>query len=146
MALWAINRVHLVLRLNVEQPIHAEGWRTLFDCKQDRNCDGEIIAIDARAGSGVELAEVLTGAGFNGPSKGAAADFVFVSGQNVLSYEKPDWFEVTTVTFFDPNEEDGSIWKLKDSEKYKMFGQRQHVHHKGYTCDWQPFIGKINTK
>jgi hypothetical protein len=143
MALWAVNRSHLVLRLDVAQDIHAEGWKLLFDLKTDQNCDGEIMAVDARAGAGRNLEQQLSSAGFKGPSAGLDADFVFVAGEHMISHVQPLWLEITPVKFFNQTERSEWIWKLSDSQVYQLYGHRRGVFEKGYSCDWAPLIGKI---
>jgi hypothetical protein len=135
----------LVLRVQVEQTISAEGWRNLLQhCDPHRNFDGEIMvfgAMDERSIDG--YVSRLTSFGFTGPDNGDTSDMaIYAFGKTT---QIPSWLSVVDVTFFDESIGPCKAWKLTKSERYQLvdFHTRIDSPTKGYECDWEPKIGQI---
>ena len=143
MAIWAIPRWHLLVRIPLTEEMSSEAWKLLFTLKSDSKCDGEVLAVRSDGGVGKTLAEKLEAAGFRGPNFGKTADFVSVYGSEVDDVVKPDWLSIVLVDFFSEDESSGFAWKLKVSQVYNLLNHPRSIFRKGYTCDWEPHIGKI---
>lgn len=147
MAIKLMPFITLIVRINVQQKISAEGWRYLMYYSQpQKNFDGELMVFGAMNGRDIEDYEkTLTSFGFIGPDKGEKSDMVvWESIFEAVTYV-PSWLSVVDVKFFDAEKPDVRAWKLTDSGVYRLvdFSNRAELPTKGYECDWQPFIGKI---
>ena len=87
--------------------------------------------------------DFLIKGGYKGPSSGEEADMAF-SFDGYLQ-NPPDWLQTIEVRFFDDKTPAVSAHKFKNSQVYDLIdflGDYRGT--KGYECDWEPFIGKIN--
>ena len=130
-----------------EQPISVNGWHYLLSqADPHRNFDGEIMAFGAMSGRDMDrMMQALISFGYVGPDQGDKSDMV-LSDMFTGTDKLPSWIELVDVKFFDETQHPVQAWKKKQSNVYQLlnFEKSDELPMKGYECDWQPFIGKIN--
>ena len=145
MALVRIPYFGLIFRPFVEQEISRECLLGLLkQINPERNFDGELMVFGAMNTRDIEARyEFLTKGGYKGPSSGEEADMAF-SFDGYLQ-DPPSWLHTTEVRFFDDKIPAVTAHKFTNSQVYQLVDFHGDYHGvKGYECDWEPFIGKIN--
>ena len=135
----------MIFRPFVKQDISQE-WLIwlLGQINPERNFDGELMVLGSMSSHEIEAKqEILIKGGYKGPSFGDEADMA-ISSSGDLQFP-PDWLQTTEVRFFEKQISAVRAHKFKNSQVYDLIdflGEYRGA--KGYTCDWEPFIGKIN--
>ena len=145
MALVRIPFIGLIFRPFVEQEISRECLLGLLkQINPERNFDGELMVFGAMNTRNIEARyEFLIKGGYKGPSSGEEADMAF-SFDGYLQ-DPPSWLHTTEVRFFDDKIPAVTAHKFTNSQVYQLVDFHGDYHGvKGYECDWEPFIGKIN--
>ena len=145
MALVRIPFIGLIFRPFVEQEISRECLLGLLkQINPERNFDGELMVFGAMNTRDIEARyEFLKKGGYKGPSSGEEADMAFSFDGNLQ--DPPGWLHTTEVRFFDDKIPAVTAHKFTNSQVYQLVDFHGDYHGvKGYECDWEPFIGKIN--
>ena len=145
MALVRIPFIGLIFRPFVEQEISRECLLGLLkQINPERNFDGELMVFGAMNTRDIEARyKFLIKGGYKGPSSGEEADMAF-SFDGYLQ-DPPGWLHTTEVRFFDDKIPAVTAHKFTISQVYQLVDFNGDYHGvKGYECDWEPFIGKIN--
>ena len=145
MALVRIPYFGLIFRPFVKQEISRECLLGLLgQINPERNFDGELMVFGAMSNRDIQARyDFLIKGGYKGPSSGEEADMAF-SFDGYLQ-NPPDWLQTIEVRFFDDKTPAVSAHKFTNSQVYELIdflGDYRGT--KGYECDWEPFIGKIN--
>lgn len=147
MAIECMPFITLILRINVQQKISAEGWKYLMHyCDPHSNFDGEIMVFGAMSGRDIQkYVDALSSFGFVKPDNGDKSDMVIWEGPFGATTEVPEWLTTVDVEFFDDETQAVKAWKLTNSGVYNLldFHRSPELPMKGYECDWAPKIGKI---
>lgn len=136
----------LILRVDVQQEISADGWRALFQCVNPAsNFDGELMVFGSINDMDLHAnIDALKSYGFRGPENGDDSDMVVWGSPFGALSDLPSWLSYVEVEFFD-DRPTCKAWKLTNSQIYGLvdFFNGAKLPTKGYECDWEPKIGKI---
>ena len=136
MAIWAINRTHLLLRvdfstLKEKREILAKHHNLL-----EQSYDGELLAIRTDPITYKDFTAFWEQRGLLGWDRQENADFTLVSGGEVLVSNKPKWLEIKNVNFrlgYQP----GFAWIMQGTKQDKLIGHPQRqLFLNGRTCFW----------
>src|SRR6056297_655642 len=106
----------LILRVNVEQEISAEGWRALFQrVNPASNFDGELMVFGSMNEMDLQAhIDALKSYGFLGPENGDGSDMVIWGSPIGALSDVPNWLSYIEVEFFD-DRPPCKAWKLANS-------------------------------
>ena len=127
----------IVLRLNVQQKITAEGQEYIKEEMKHTLTDGELIHWASQGGSDDEAAQLIS-FGYKGPEHKEDADFI-VHG---ASYDPfyPKWLQFIEVSIKDrtkPNIFDFTAVKLTDSKVNTVLDLERNVHNLDTDVTWE---------
>lgn len=122
MAIWAINRTHIALHLELDQIESDLRLKGSFSSQLRDNYDGELLVARVTPDQGLEFGDKLRLLGFRGPEAGADADFIYIANTEVLSQATPFWFQVMEVTFKIPSIKSGYAWSIQNTKQTHLHG------------------------
>ena len=120
MAIWAVNRTHVVLRLDASKLAAMPAFRQRYGHLMQTNYDGEVFAFRTDPISYPALADFLTSLGLEGPDAREKADFTLLAGREVLTKCDPEWLRIVSVTFLRARHPSGYAWTIRNSKEAEL--------------------------
>lgn len=141
MAIWAINRTHIALHLELSKLESDPAIKEKFSPKLRDNYDGELLVTRVTPDQGLEFSDRLRALGFRGPEARECADFIYIANDEVLSQTTPFWLQIMKVTFKIPTIKPGYAWSTQNTKQIYLYGHpRGYQFRIGDNCLLRPHI------